>query len=213
MPLSAVPPTPVNPAVAESVSTPAFTLRPAATDEERTILTAFIEHQFGAHFSADVHINPPMLLGAWDHKGQAVAALGLREARHGFFSDNYLPTPALAALATDLGSPVLATACVEAVHLAVASPRLLLPLLDALALELTARGYDYLICTATGCLRRLFNRHGWRVHALGVADPAAIGTAALRWGRYYDASPAVIAGDLREAAVIAGTRGHWTHRA
>ncbi len=204
---------------------PVLTLEEARSDSERAQVKSFISRQFAFHFGAEATIEPPILIGAWNSQRQLVGALGLRSSVHGFFSQKYLQQPLVQAMHGLVGNEVMdepvmvgkvaalsaakgpqATEVVEVVHLAVASPVIVTPLLEALADHLSAAGFKYLVCTATRCLQRFFRKRGWSIVTLAKAESTALGAEAAAWGGYYAQEPAVIVGDIAEARRLAHGR-------
>jgi Thermostable hemolysin len=185
---------------------PELTLEVARSDADREHIKDFISRQFAFHFGAGATIEPPVLIGAWNAQRQLVGALGLRTCAHGFFSQTYLPQPWVQAMQKVLVREIEPTAVVEVVHLAVASPVIITPLLEALADHLNEAGFRYLVCTATRCLQRFFRKRGWSITTLAKAEPSALGADAAAWGAYYAQEPAVIVGDIQEAWLLAHAR-------
>lgn len=185
---------------------PELTLEEAWSDADRAQIKDFISRQFAFHFGAEATIEPPVLIGAWNAQRELVGALGLRTSAHGFFSQKYLPQPLLKAMQSALVRDIEATEVVEVVHLAVASPVIITPMLEALADHLSDAGFRYLVCTATRCLQRFFRKRGWSITTLAKAEPTALGADAAAWGAYYAQEPAVIIGDIAEARTLAHAR-------
>ena len=73
--------------------------------------------------------------------------------------------------------------------------RMLMPFLGA---HLVAKGFEWVVSTATAELHSLFCRLGLAPLVLGAADPAVLGTDATDWGSYYDHQPQVLAGSIVE---------------
>ena len=185
-----------------------LTLAEATDPVTRNQVRDFIRKQFAFHFGADATIEPPVLIGVWNMQGELVGALGLRTAADGFFSQHYLAQPLDEVMSATLGVPIRDTDIVEVVHLAVAGPAIITPLLEQLADFLSdnspgKRGFRYLVCTATRCLQRFFVRRGWSITTLAMAEPQALGADAAAWGEYYAQAPAVIVGNIGEARTLA----------
>lgn len=185
---------------------PELTLEEARNDVERIQVKDFIRQQFGHHFGAEATIEPPVLIRAWNAQHQLVGALGLRTHAQGFFSQKYLEQSLVQVMQEVLVRDIETTEVVEVVHLAVESPAIITPLLEALADHLSDKGFRYLVCTATRCLQRFFRKRGWSITTLSKAEPAALGAEAAAWGTYYAQEPAVIVGDIAEARRLAHTR-------
>ena len=70
-------------------------------------------------------------------------------------------------------------------------------LLIALLIDtLCADGFRWLVFTATRRVRALVQELGFPLRVLAGADPRRLGEARADWGRYYDAEPLLMAGDL-----------------
>jgi hypothetical protein len=87
----------------------------------------------------------------------------------------------------------------ELAHFCVTHPRVVCRVVPLLANFLHRRGNDYVVCTVTTTLRRLFAGK----HLTGtVLAPATLDRLPLDlrddWGTYYDHDPLVMAGDLDE---------------
>ena len=72
-------------------------------------------------------------------------------------------------------------------------------LVHCLGQHLLDEGFSWVVSTVTRELRKLFLRLGVAPLALGVADPHALGDERLRWGRYYEHEPVILAGYLPQA--------------
>ena len=71
---------------------------------------------------------------------------------------------------------------------------------------LAEQGFEWVVSTVTEELRRLFTRLKVVPHALGAAEPAALGEDAARWGSYYEHRPVVLAGRLAPALDLIARR-------
>jgi len=161
----------------------------------RLELEDFIRTKFHACFEARISNFLPELLGFYDSRGEIQAGVGLRNAAQGpLFLEQYLSDPIEDVLAKRLGIPIDRDAIVEIGNLAAARPGLARPLLQALTLQLAARGTHWVAFTGT---RRVFaacRRMGLAPFRLGAADPRRLGEAASDWGHYYASNPQVAAG-------------------
>jgi len=165
-----------------------------ARHPERAEVERFIAGICRERYGADVRQFAPWLVARRDGVGILVAAAGFRPADSGpLYLERYLAQPVQALLAAPRAQVV------EVGHLAAARAgegrRLVLQMAPLLA----GRGFQWVVGTLTEELRHLFLRLGLAPQALGVADPAALGEEAARWGRYYDHRPVVLAGALAPA--------------
>ena len=188
-----------------------LTLTCAGDAGSRGQVLAFIRQCFLDHFGAEVDDDSPTLVGAFDADLGLVAAFGLRDAASGFFCEQYLDRPLEQALRSQLAHPVRRDQVVELTHLCAVRPGCLGTLAALLPAALIERGYRYLACTATACVGAYLIRKGLPAVHLGAASASALpADQADRWGRYYDADPRVLAGDLRLA--LAPRAGHGDTR-
>ena len=177
-----------------------LTLARAGDAASREQVLGFIRQCFLDHFGAEVDDDSPTLVGAFDPDAGLVAAFGLRDAVSGFFCEQYLDRPLEQALRSQLARPVSRDQVVELTHLCAVRPGCLGQLAALLPAALIGRGYRYLACTATACVGAYLIRKGLPAVHLGAASASALPPGeADRWGRYYEADPRVLAGDLRQA--------------
>ncbi|GAB4353489.1 MAG: thermostable hemolysin [Immundisolibacter sp.] len=173
-----------------------FDVCPCAEPLTRAQIEAYIARGYARCHGAHVQHFMPCLLAA-RRRGRWAAALGLRRADSGpLFLEQYLDTPIEAALIGADGRPARRREVAEVGNLAVSSKRGG-QLLIALVIEtLHADGFRWLVFTATRRVRALVQELGFPLHRLAGADPRRLGEARADWGRYYDAEPLLMAGDL-----------------
>jgi len=153
---------------------------------------SLIETHFKAVFDARLSLPAIELVAIRSESGRLSGGAGLREARHGFFSQAYLDRPIQEVLSQISGQRVSPDEIIEVVSLACPQPRATLPLIDAITAEGRRRGKSWGIFTATTPLRRLLERVGVPLIALAPARPERL-TGAANWGSYYDSTPWVCA--------------------
>ena len=170
-----------------------------AGNPQRAEVEAFIRAVYSRRFGAQVEQFAPVLVALREH-GRIVAAAGYRAAGAGpLFLERYLPQPVQELLAPAAGAAPGRETIVEVGHLAADVPGAGRRLILLLGPHLAGAGFLWVASTLTEELRRLFLRIGVAPLTLGVADPAALGAEAARWGSYYDHRPVVLAGHLPQA--------------
>jgi hypothetical protein len=166
----------------------------------RAAVEAYITRRFARCHGARVDSFLPHLLAA-EHDGGCVGALGLRAAGGApLFLEHYLDAPVEAAVAAAMRQPVERAQVVEIGNLATSSRRAGQVLITLLIEALRGAGFRWLVFTATRQVRALVQDLGFALDALAAADPTRLGGASAAWGRYYDAEPQVMAGDLAAGA-------------
>jgi CelD/BcsL family acetyltransferase involved in cellulose biosynthesis len=168
-------------------------------DPGRAQVEAFIATVFAERFDAELRDFAPRLVALRDGD-DIVAAAGYRGAADGpLFLEHYLDAPVEDRLSAGHGAAPPRRCIVEVGHLAAARAGEGRRLIRLLGPHLAAQGFQWVVSTTTEELRHLFLRLGVTPLALGRADPAALGAAAHRWGRYYEHRPVVLAGYLPQA--------------
>lgn len=164
-------------------------------DPERGTVEQFVRGVFADRFGARIRRFAPRLI-ALHEEGEVVAAAGYRHAGDPLFLERYLDGPVDAVIGRSAVVQPLRERIVEVGHLAAVRPNASLRLFIALADHLRTEETDWVVCTATRELRRIFDRLGLPSLSLATATPEALGDAASEWGSYYDHAPMVIAGRL-----------------
>lgn len=135
-----------------------------------------------------------------EEAGALQAALGLRcAAGADLFCEQYLEDPLEAHVAREFGRVVNRGQLMELGNLVASSPGQSVALYLLVIAALYEAGIDYLAFAANRAVRLSIRRCGFTTRDLGPADPGALGSAAMDWGSYYEGSPRVILGDLRQA--------------
>lgn len=163
----------------------------------RLHIESFIRDIYWAHYRARVRALAPVLV-ALQSGDEILAAAGYRDATQPLFLERYLEQPIEQCIRGACGAIPARAAIVEVGHLASVrngAGRMLMPLLGS---HLVARGFGWVVSTATEELHSLFRRLGLAPLVLGAADPAVLGNAASDWGSYYDHAPQVLAGNIVE---------------
>jgi hypothetical protein len=167
----------------------------APTHPRRAAVERFIQAIYDQHYGAVLRAFKPFL-AVIEHDGRVCAAAGYRDAVAPLFLERYLTAPVEEVLARHTGWTPQRSAIVEVGHFASAQPGQGRQLMAALGRHLAARGYQFVVSTATRELRTIFSRLRMDVLELGSADPSVLGTAAADWGSYYEHAPQVLAGEI-----------------
>ena len=190
--------TPPHPASPSGPTQPRLQVHGPETDSREPV-ERFIFETYRARFGADVGQFAPTLVSLRDADGLLTAAVGYRPADTGpLFLERYLPAPVQDLLSAD-ASPVDRGRIGEVGHLAASRAGEGRRLITLMGPHLSGLGFQWVVSTLTEELRHLFLRLGIAPLALGVADPAVLGTQASAWGRYYDHRPVVLAGQIELA--------------
>jgi len=163
----------------------------------RTTAEEFIHACFATAHGAHIRHYMPRLLSL--HAGhEMVAAFGLREARdERLFLETYLDHPIEAVLQQQLGQQVRREEIIEVGNLSARYPGAARLLVVAITALLHEAGYRWVVFTGTTALRNGFQRLGLRPVELGAATLQHLPVhERADWGRYYEANPVVMAGDI-----------------
>lgn len=167
------------------------------TDATRPTAQQFIHDCFAAAHGAHIRHYMPRLFSL--HAGhEMVAAFGLREARAArLFLETYLERPIEAVLQQRLGHAVRRAEIIEVGNLSARYPGAARLLIVALTALLHEAGYRWVVFTGTTALCNGFQRLGLRPVELAPATLQHLPPSARAdWGRYYEAGPVVMAGDI-----------------
>ncbi len=137
-----------------------------------------------------------------------LAAIGMRSAADGpLFLERYLIEPVETVLTRTLGRPVPRCRVVELGDHASARAAATIGLWREAAAALDGQ-LDVAVAVLTAPLRAMFARLSLPIVTIAPAHAAALGPAAERWGRYYDADPMVCAGEIAACRrVLCGEAG------
>lgn len=180
----------------------ARTARPTASvlveSESLTYKVAqrFVENQYKKVHRASIECDFPTLMAACDHRGQLLAAAGIRAPGQRFFLENYLEKSAEQVLSDRFNNPVAREKIIEVGNLAGGRDRLAtLYLMHQMWEYLIRCGFEYLILTGTRSL--LYKFRQLPLHHLADANAEQI-PGASKWGSYYDDEPRVVTGRLAD---------------
>lgn len=182
---------------ASAPGVPAHALHVAADHPQRAEVEAFIARIYRERHGARLAGFLPHLLAWRDADGALQAAAGLRAGSEGaLFVEQYLDVPAEAAVAAVAGAPVSRERLVEVGNFAAEGAGDARALILRLTVRLHAAGYRWVLFAATRQLRNAFDRMHLATVALADADPARLAQGGTDWGRYYDAQPTLMCGDI-----------------
>ncbi len=169
----------------------------AEQDEVRAEVERFIHGVYRERYGACVQHYAPVLVSLRDERGDIIAAAGYRNANTApLFLERYLAQPVEALLNRDAAQQLPRSRIVEVGHLSASQAGAGKRLIHLMGPHLAGLGLDWVVSTLTQELQHLFVRLGITPLALGVADPALLGSAAADWGSYYDHRPVVVAGRI-----------------
>jgi len=164
----------------------------------------FIHDRFNIEYDADIHHYMPYLVQLKTRDEEMVAAVGYRDAaRHKLFVEHYFDEPIEVVMSRKLGQEVVRGDIVEVGNLADAHPGGARAAITALTAYLYGANFRWVVFTGVTKLRNAFFRLGLDPVYIGIADPARLGGDVQReWGRYYQADPKIMIGDIHE--------GYWS---
>ncbi len=163
----------------------------------RSEVEAFIRHVYAVRYGARLNELMPRLLVFDDQRRGTAAVVGLRCGGDGpLFIERYLGAPADLSIEQRCGHHVARRDIVEFGNFAACSPGAARELILSLIPLLQHAGLRFVTFVATRQLRNAFARLGLVPQHLSAADAACLGDDAAQWGRYYDARPEVVFGDI-----------------
>jgi hypothetical protein len=174
---------------------------------ERPRVEHFIQQAYAQAYGARLTAFMPQLAAVL-RDGVPMAACGLRRAGNGrLYLETYLDQPVEQRIAAVVPTPVLREHVVEIGNLAIARPGAARVMIALLTAHLAGEGMRWAVFTAVPALRNNFTRLAIPLHALGRAAPERLDDASrAQWGRYYDASPQVVAVRVADAQDALGGR-------
>lgn len=160
----------------------------------------FIHDRFDMEYNADVRNYMPHLLRLQTRDGKPVAIVGYRDAaRQRLFLEHYFDEPIEDVLSCVIGQCVSRDKIVEAGNLADAQPGGARAAITALTAYLYGAGFRWVVFTGVAKLHNAFFRLGLEPLQIGVADVTRLTKDEQhQWGRYYQAGPRIMAGDIHE---------------
>ncbi|MEK9970517.1 MAG: thermostable hemolysin [Ferrovibrio sp.] len=158
----------------------------------RPAVEAMVRNVFFTEYGARIAGFPERMIVVLDAAGEPRCAAALRDAKTGFFSEQYLDQPLEQAISAASGREIARDAVLELGSVAANRPGALLMLLRGFAHVGLESGYRWGVFTATDRLRRLAQRFSIAIADLGPASASRIANP-QDWGRYYDHDPRVCA--------------------
>lgn len=166
-------------------------------DARRADTEAFIAQVYRARYGAELSRFLPHLLAFRNAAGGLQAAVGLRSGNEGaLFVEQYLDMPAEAAIAQRIGAPVSRDQLVEVGNFGAQTAGDARELILHLTCWLHAAGFRWVLFAATRQLRNAFDRLHLATVELADADASRLTDDHNQWGRYYDAQPKLMFGDI-----------------
>lgn len=166
-------------------------------DARRADIEAFIAQVYRARYGAELSRFLPHLLAFRNAAGGLQAAVGLRSGNEGaLFVEQYLDVPAEIAIAHRIGAPVSRDRLVEVGNFGALTAGDARELILHLTCWLHAAGFRWVLFAATRQLRNAFDRLHLATVELADADASRLTDDRSQWGRYYDAQPKLMFGDI-----------------
>lgn len=182
---------------------------------DRAEAEAFTARRFAEAYQAQVRTDHPLIAVLRAADGGVLASVGIRLAETGpLFLERYLDAPIEAEVELQVGVAAPRETIAEIGAFASTHPAWSLQLFEALPAWLAAvAGRRVAVATLRPELVRALDRAGFRLQAIGDADPARLGDEASAWGSYYAGAPKVYAGRVTCGLAVAGLRERLKTRA
>ncbi|QEL10486.1 thermostable hemolysin [Kushneria phosphatilytica] len=179
-----------------------------SSDAARADVEAFIKVRFAALHDATIRHFMPSLLTLRDAEGVMLAVAGARAAgEETLFLERYLDEPIEHALARVLHTTVERDRVVEVGNLAVAGPGHARLMIIAMTRQLARAGFEWVVFTGGTSLFNSFRRLGLMPRRVAPADPSRLGEECQWWGHYYDDTPFVHVGHIRQGLELLNGNG------
>lgn len=165
---------------------------------QRPVVEAFIAQVYRDRHGAQLRSFLPHLLAYRDSEGQLLAAVGMRLGQEGpLFVEQYLDVPAETLLASrQLAEGVQRRDLAEVGSFAASTPGAARELILQLTCTLHAAHVRWVLFAATRQLRNAFDRLHLSLTELAEARADRLQGDASEWGRYYQAQPRVMCGNV-----------------
>ncbi|MFW2422447.1 MAG: thermostable hemolysin [Porticoccaceae bacterium] len=169
------------------------------TSRHRSATEEYIKEGYQRCYQAKIGQPMPLLLSL-TVTDTPRAALGLRPAgEEQLFLENYLDNPIESTIASAAAQPIMRDSIVEIGNL-VATQRVGSQLLFiVMTAALAEAGFHWITFTATPQVVKLIVRLGFTPLDLGAANPDRLIDEGASWGSYFQTSPRIQAGLLKEA--------------
>jgi Thermostable hemolysin len=166
-------------------------------DARRADTEAFIAQIYRARYGAELSRFLPHLLAFRNAAGGLQAAVGLRCGNEGpLFVEQYLDEPAEAAVAAATGRAVPRDQLIEVGNFGALSAGDARELILHLTQWLHLADFRWVLFAATRQLRNAFDRLHLATVELADASASRLTDDRSQWGRYYDAQPKLVFGDI-----------------
>jgi hypothetical protein len=164
---------------------------------DRAEIEAFIATVYRERYDAELRSFLPQLIAFRDDSGEVQAAVGLRYARDGrLFVEPYLDASAETVVARLQRVPESRERLVEVGSFASRTAGDAREVIVRLTGLLHGEGLRWVLFAATKQLRNTFDRLHLATVPMAPADSARLQPCQTHWGRYYDAKPVVLMGDI-----------------
>lgn len=176
---------------------PVCSLKWAVGSSSLNSATEFIRDHYHQHFGASIFALLPYILTLCDGEGHLLATCGVMPASQGtLFLEQYLNQPAEITLQQHGFSNTGRDGIVEAGNFAAVDGAATRVMYAAVCLLLNHYRYRYIMFTGTRKIRNTFSRLHLQPVCLAAADRSRLSDNPEGWGRYYEHTPQVMAGDL-----------------
>lgn len=169
----------------------------------RGLLEDFVRREFFEHFGARIREFMPDLLALHRDDGSVRAVVGCRAAADApLFLEQYTREPIETVIAERTGENVQRERIVEIGSLACRNAAAAIAIIRALVPHLTNEGFTWVVFTGANTVMNVFRHLGLAPRPLCPANPLLLGEARHEWGTYYDHDPHVMAGRIRDGALV-----------
>ncbi|MEK7989535.1 MAG: thermostable hemolysin [Thiotrichaceae bacterium] len=172
------------------------------SDEQRIEIEEFIHTCFAKSYDANIQSFMPMLIAVrHQQSGRLLAALGVRVADNSnLYLEKYLGQSAENILTQRFNQEIKRQQIVEIGNLASVNTKAMQWLFLQANAYLYQQHYQWAISTMIPKLHHSFCRQGLQLSTLTVAQKQVLTFNEQRiWGRYYEKSPLVVAGNITES--------------
>lgn len=177
--------------------TPECSLKWVAGSSQVNVATDFIRQHYFEQFGARLTVLMPWILMLCDGENNLLAACGVMPASQGsLFLEQYLDKPAETSL-HELGfDSAHRNNIVEAGNFAAVDGASARVMYAAVCLLLNNYHFGYIMFTGTQKIRNIFARLHLMPVCISTAEHSRLAEGETVWGRYYQHTPQVMAGDL-----------------
>jgi len=174
---------------------------------DRAAVEAFIGERFQRTFGARIDAFMPRLFSMRDRSDRIAGAFGLRSTSCRLFVEQYLDEPIDHAIASHCGERIERRGIVEVGHLCGTFPGAARIMIILLIVRLHREGFQWVAFTGTTGLRNAFAHLGMFPIALQPARIESLpAESRAAWGHYYEHSPEVLVGRIRDGMLLLASR-------